>query len=151
VTVENSLLRALILVFYCFKFPWESDYSRDIEETSYTFTMVVGAGASGHAALSQKRLQFAGPSGVKGLLQNKRIFAIAVFASLGGFVYGCESTLHRHQKKKKKKTDGMNSRRQSRHVWSDSGYAGFFADRTPQLDHQSDLQRLLDCVCPGFL
>ncbi|KUL81931.1 hypothetical protein ZTR_10352 [Talaromyces verruculosus] len=38
--------------------------------------------------LSQRRAQLAGPSGVKGLLANTRILAIAVFASLGGFVYG---------------------------------------------------------------
>ncbi|KAJ5678554.1 uncharacterized protein N7477_004187 [Penicillium maclennaniae] len=44
--------------------------------------------ASGQHALSQRRAQLAGPSGVKGLLSNLRIFAIAVFASLGGFVYG---------------------------------------------------------------
>ncbi|KAH7354878.1 general substrate transporter [Rhexocercosporidium sp. MPI-PUGE-AT-0058] len=45
-------------------------------------------GSSGHEALSKKRAQFAGPSGVKGLVQNPKIFALAVFASLGGFVYG---------------------------------------------------------------
>lgn len=53
------------------------------------FEMVVTA-SSGQHALSQRRAQLAGPSGVKGLLSNLRIFAIAVFASLGGFVYGCE-------------------------------------------------------------
>ncbi|RDW77972.1 general substrate transporter-3 [Coleophoma crateriformis] len=46
------------------------------------------SGPSSHDALSKRRAQFAGPSGVKGLLQNKKMFAIAVFASLGGFVYG---------------------------------------------------------------
>lgn len=40
-------------------------------------------------ALSSRRAHLAGPSGVKGLMSNLRIFAIAVFASLGGFVYGC--------------------------------------------------------------
>lgn len=54
--------------------------------------MVATAG-SGQHALSQRRSQLAGPSGVKGLLSNLRIFAIAVFASLGGFVYGCEFAL----------------------------------------------------------
>ncbi|KAJ5309362.1 uncharacterized protein N7443_001823 [Penicillium atrosanguineum] len=44
--------------------------------------------ASGQHALSRRRAQLAGPSGIKGLLSNLRIFAIAVFASLGGFVYG---------------------------------------------------------------
>jgi len=38
--------------------------------------------------LSKRRAQFAGPAGVKGLVQNSRIFLLAVFASLGGFVYG---------------------------------------------------------------
>ncbi|KAI5244571.1 general substrate transporter [Aureobasidium subglaciale] len=42
----------------------------------------------GHDALSKRRAQFAGPSGIKGLMQNSRIFLLAVFASLGGFVYG---------------------------------------------------------------
>ncbi|KAJ5906414.1 uncharacterized protein N7473_003330 [Penicillium subrubescens] len=43
-----------------------------------------GAGQS----LSHRRAQLAGPSGVKGLVSNVRVLAIAVFASLGGFVYG---------------------------------------------------------------
>lgn len=51
---------------------------------------MVATADSGQHALSQRRVQLAGPSGVKGLLSNLRIFAIAVFASLGGFVYGCE-------------------------------------------------------------
>lgn len=51
---------------------------------------MVAATASGDKVLSQRRAQLAGPSGIKGLLSNLKIFAIAVFASLGGFVYGCE-------------------------------------------------------------
>jgi hypothetical protein len=51
---------------------------------------MVATTASGQYVLSQRRAQLAGPSGIKGLLSNLRIFAIAVFASLGGFVYGCE-------------------------------------------------------------
>lgn len=47
--------------------------------------------AKGDQPLSQRRAQLAGPSGIKGLISNYRIFAIAVFASLGGFVYGCTS------------------------------------------------------------
>lgn len=49
--------------------------------------MVATTGA-GHS-LSHRRAQLAGPSGVKGLVSNVRVLAIAVFASLGGFVYGC--------------------------------------------------------------
>ncbi|KAJ5999596.1 hypothetical protein N7481_000005 [Penicillium waksmanii] len=49
---------------------------------------MVAETASGDKILSQRRAQLAGPSGVKGLLSNLKIFAIAVFASLGGFVYG---------------------------------------------------------------
>ena len=45
--------------------------------------------AQGEKALSQRRARLAGPSGIKGLIYNFRIFSIAVFASLGGFVYGC--------------------------------------------------------------
>jgi hypothetical protein len=52
--------------------------------------MVMTSGGGGQDALSKRRAQFAGPSGVKGLIQNSRIFLLAVFASLGGFVYGCE-------------------------------------------------------------
>ncbi|KAJ5433641.1 uncharacterized protein N7458_012797 [Penicillium daleae] len=43
---------------------------------------------AGHQALSQRRARLAGPSGVKGLVSNLRTLSIAVFASLGGFVYG---------------------------------------------------------------
>lgn len=40
--------------------------------------------------LSAKRRQFAGEPGFKGLVSNGRTFAIALFASLGGLVYGCK-------------------------------------------------------------
>lgn len=53
--------------------------------------MVATGDGSSPAALSQKRAQFAGPGGVKGLIASSYVFLIAVFASLGGFVYGCES------------------------------------------------------------
>lgn len=53
--------------------------------------MVVSSSAPnpGLTAVSQRRAGLAGPSGIKGLMSNLRIFAIAVFASLGGLVYGC--------------------------------------------------------------
>ncbi|KIW60569.1 hypothetical protein PV05_00776 [Exophiala xenobiotica] len=38
--------------------------------------------------LSAKRAQYAGPSGIKGILHNGKTSAIATFAALGGFVYG---------------------------------------------------------------
>lgn len=38
--------------------------------------------------LSAKRAQFAGPSGLKGIIHNGKTSAIATFAALGGFVYG---------------------------------------------------------------
>ncbi|KAL4800779.1 general substrate transporter [Aspergillus venezuelensis] len=38
--------------------------------------------------LSAKRAQFAGPSGIKGIIANGKTTAIASFAALGGFVYG---------------------------------------------------------------
>jgi len=41
--------------------------------------------------LSAKRRQFAGEPGFKGLVSNGKTFAIALFASLGGLVYGCMS------------------------------------------------------------
>lgn len=77
--------------------------------------MVAAAIDSSQAALSKKRAQFAGPSGIKGLLSSAHVFAIAVFASLGGFVYGCKyacgggpEECHR-----------LTSSRQPRHVWTD--------------------------------
>ncbi|KAF7712316.1 MFS-type Sugar/inositol transporter [Penicillium ucsense] len=45
-------------------------------------------GGGDHHDLSAKRRQFAGESGFKGLISNGRTFAIALFASLGGLVYG---------------------------------------------------------------
>ncbi|KAK7203052.1 general substrate transporter [Myxozyma melibiosi] len=39
-------------------------------------------------AISDRRQRLAGPKGVKGILANGQIFAIAVFASFGGLVYG---------------------------------------------------------------
>lgn len=53
--------------------------------------MVVNSSAptQGLTAVSRRRAGLAGPSGIKGLMSNLRIFAIAVFASLGGLVYGC--------------------------------------------------------------
>lgn len=53
--------------------------------------MVVTSSApiGGLTAISQRRAGLAGPPGIKGLMSNLRIFAIAVFASLGGLVYGC--------------------------------------------------------------
>jgi len=39
--------------------------------------------------LSAKRQQFAGPAGLKGLFHNYKTTLIALFASLGGLVYGC--------------------------------------------------------------
>jgi len=39
-------------------------------------------------ALSEKRARYAGPGGLKGLIANSKTFGIAVFAALGGFVYG---------------------------------------------------------------
>jgi hypothetical protein len=43
---------------------------------------------SSDQGLSARRAQFAGPSGLKGLVHNKKTSAIATFAALGGFVYG---------------------------------------------------------------
>lgn len=40
--------------------------------------------------LSARRAKFSGPSGIKGIIHNGKTTAIATFAALGGFVYGCE-------------------------------------------------------------
>lgn len=42
-------------------------------------------------ALSAKRQALAGPAGLKGIIHNGKTSAIALFASLGGLVYGCKS------------------------------------------------------------
>lgn len=52
------------------------------------------------ADLSARRAQFAGPAGVKGIIQNGKTTAIATFAALGGFVYGCESNFAEEEKEK---------------------------------------------------
>lgn len=44
----------------------------------------------GGNALSAKRAQYAGPPGLKGIIHNGKTSAIATFAALGGFVYGCK-------------------------------------------------------------
>ncbi|EJF64753.1 general substrate transporter [Dichomitus squalens LYAD-421 SS1] len=46
------------------------------------------AGGGAIAAASNRRKNLAGPSGWAGLLANARVFAIAIFASLGGLLYG---------------------------------------------------------------
>ncbi|KAI0775288.1 general substrate transporter [Trametes elegans] len=46
------------------------------------------AGGGATVVASNRRKNLAGPSGWAGLLANARIFAIAVFASLGGLLYG---------------------------------------------------------------
>lgn len=50
------------------------------------------APAEAGRALSTKRAQFAGPAGMKGIFKNGKTSAIATFAALGGFVYGCENS-----------------------------------------------------------
>lgn len=59
--------------------------------------MLIGGDGVASAALSRKREQYAGPSGIKGLLGSSHVFLIAVFASLGGFVYGCKQELLTHR------------------------------------------------------
>ncbi|KAL3477051.1 general substrate transporter [Aspergillus californicus] len=46
------------------------------------------APAGAGQGLSARRAQYAGPSGVKGIIHNRKTTAIATFAALGGFVYG---------------------------------------------------------------
>jgi len=40
--------------------------------------------------VDEKRQQLAGPGGVTGLLQNKRLFGISMVTALGGLCYGYE-------------------------------------------------------------
>ncbi|CAG7854201.1 SubName: Full=Related to quinate transport protein {ECO:0000313/EMBL:CCA70422.1} [Serendipita indica DSM 11827] len=44
------------------------------------------AGAGSYAA--EKRKQLGGKSGIAGLMQNKKVFGLTVFASMGGLLYG---------------------------------------------------------------
>ncbi|KAI7333853.1 hypothetical protein KC315_g4038, partial [Hortaea werneckii] len=46
------------------------------------------APAAAGGGLSEARLQYAGPNGLKGIIYNGKTSAIAFFASLGGLVYG---------------------------------------------------------------
>jgi len=50
--------------------------------------MVAIASGGGGNALSQRRAELQGTSGWSGLVRNRRIFLIAVFASIGGLLYG---------------------------------------------------------------
>ncbi|EPS40346.1 hypothetical protein H072_5835 [Dactylellina haptotyla CBS 200.50] len=50
--------------------------------------MVGGGNGKEFEAFSKRRAQFSGPPGIKGLMENGNVFAISVFASLGGLVYG---------------------------------------------------------------
>ncbi|KAJ5296404.1 conidial yellow pigment biosynthesis polyketide synthase [Penicillium atrosanguineum] len=43
---------------------------------------------AGETAISAKRAELAGKAGIYGLISNKKTFAIGLFASLGGLVYG---------------------------------------------------------------
>lgn len=47
-------------------------------------------GIAGGNTLSAKRAKYAGPTGLKGLTATGKTTAIACFAALGGFVYGCK-------------------------------------------------------------
>jgi hypothetical protein len=44
--------------------------------------------------ITQRRLELAGKSGVAGLIANGRTLSIAVFASMGGLVYGYNQGIH---------------------------------------------------------
>ena len=46
----------------------------------------VSSGAGGD--MSERRKALSGPSGPRGLIQNARVFGIALFACLGGLLYG---------------------------------------------------------------
>ncbi|KAB5589300.1 quinate permease [Ceratobasidium theobromae] len=53
-----------------------------------SFTMAGVSGGAANSAALKRRQALAGKSGFKGLVQNSRVFFIAVFASLGGLLYG---------------------------------------------------------------
>lgn len=39
--------------------------------------------------ISERRARIAGPAGIRGMFLNGRTTLIAIFAALGGLVYGC--------------------------------------------------------------
>lgn len=49
------------------------------------------AGGTGHIELSSKRRELTAKQGAGALFASGRTFAICLFASLGGLVYGCMS------------------------------------------------------------
>lgn len=52
---------------------------------------MVATTANLDGGLSDQRSAYAGPVGAKGLVANAHVFAIAVFASMGGLIYGCKN------------------------------------------------------------
>lgn len=49
---------------------------------------MIGGGEDQDVSLRQRREVLSKTSGLKALIKNRKVFAIAVFASLGGFIYG---------------------------------------------------------------
>lgn len=45
--------------------------------------------ANEQTSMSQARAKLAGPSGFQGIVSNGKTFGIAMFAAVGGLVYGC--------------------------------------------------------------
>lgn len=76
--------------------------------------------------LSAKRAQFAGPPGLKGLLHNGKTTAIATFAALGGFVYGCERL---NPKQATREHALILLYRQPGNVWADPDHGSFYESR----------------------
>jgi hypothetical protein len=75
---------------------------------------------------------------VKGLVSNLRILAIAVFASLGGFVYGCTHPyLVKTSALRKLCLLIHHSRRQPRHVWPDFEHDFLLEHGAPRVHHKS--------------
>lgn len=79
------------------------------------------------------------------MVSNPRVLAIAVFASLGGFVYGC---MYRHYEYHPPKVYTLmyQSRRQPGHVWSNPEHVLFFGNRAPGVNQEPGLSRTFDSV-----
>lgn len=66
------------------------------------------APTAAQSLVTERRLELAGKPGIRGLLSNMRTLSIAVFASLGGLVYGYnqgQSPLRLHTLSKKSHFD----------------------------------------------
>jgi hypothetical protein len=79
----------LLVVGYClFPFPSSDTYRLSKRQT---ITTIMGGAADSSAAMDaaaqMRKAALKGSSGMAGLVQNRKVFGIAMFACLGGYVH----------------------------------------------------------------